>query len=127
MTKNNSLEKEISFFTSVAKNTSIVFFVLIGLVFTWAFFKAFGGIVSILIGLVVSFTLSCLNLYFISLSFRRLAYEKQKPKLLFLPILSFLALVFAAYLFKSSTFLLIGFVLGLTAPLLFGLIWVFSR
>lgn len=123
MTKNSLSKEDLKTFSLVIKQTSVLFLSILVILFAVAFYKGWDSFSSILIGIFVSFILSTINLIMIGASFYQLTAEKNKKKLIFLPVLSFLVLICVAFIFKDDVFLLLGFALGLSSPLLFGFIW----
>jgi phosphate/sulfate permease len=81
---------------------------------------------SLLGGLIGSF-IAMANIFLLSFSFYKVAIKKSSPLIILWPTLSFLFMVLLSYCFSvyNSEYLL-GFAMGLTSPLILGLVLAFK-
>jgi len=119
-------KKEIKNIANIFKTISIVVLFLIAVLIFVSFLSFAFAVTLFIVGFGIGTLLSIVNITAIGYCIYKLFLNKANKKLIFYPIASFLTMVLTAFLLYKSFWLILGFGLGLTTPLLLAILVVLS-
>lgn len=118
-------QKEMKTAMNAFKNISILLFSFIGLLLLISLLKFAVSITTLIVGFLIGAVLSVINIVSLGFYIYKLILKQSKINMLIYPIASFILMGVMGFLLHKSFWLISGFCLGLTTPLIIGLLLIF--
>lgn len=107
------------------KNISILLLCFIGLLLVLSLLKFAISITTLIVGFLIGAILSIVNIASLGFYIYKLILKQSKMSMLIYPVASFILMGIMGFLLHKSFWLISGFCLGLTTPVIIGLLLIF--